>query len=210
MMSKCCVAYHEPMKLAMIQHAAVGHTRENNIARGLRAVEEASRNGADVVCFAELAFDLFHPQYPAATNANVAQLAEHIPGPTTEQFCACAKACAVVIVLNLFELDPVNGLTYDTSPIIDADGTILGKTRMVHITEYACFHEQGYYAPGDTGVPVYQTRAGKIGVAICYDRHYPDYSMCIDAGNPASSLQNEPVPNGGLINMGNGSHGTLK
>jgi len=59
--------------------------------------------------------------------------------------------------------------------VIDADGTMLGITRMVHITDYACFHEQGYYAPGDRGAPVYDTKIGRIGVAICYDRHYPEY-----------------------------------
>ncbi|MCH2105377.1 MAG: carbon-nitrogen hydrolase family protein, partial [Planctomycetes bacterium] len=58
--------------------------------------------------------------------------------------------------------------------VIDADGSLLGKTRMIHITEYACFHEQGYYEPGDLGLPVYETAAGRVGVAICYDRHYPE------------------------------------
>jgi len=59
--------------------------------------------------------------------------------------------------------------------VIDGDGSLLGVTRMVHITEYEHFHEQGYYRPGDTGAPVYETWAGRLGVAICYDRHYPEY-----------------------------------
>lgn len=63
--------------------------------------------------------------------------------------------------------------------VIDADGSLLGRTRMVHITDYPCFHEQGYYAPGDTGAPVYRTQAGSIGVAICYDRHYPEYMRAL-------------------------------
>jgi N-carbamoylputrescine amidase len=63
--------------------------------------------------------------------------------------------------------------------VIDADGSLLGITRMVHITDYPCFHEQGYYTPGDTGAPVYRTRAGSIGVAICYDRHYPEYMRAL-------------------------------
>ena len=96
-----------------------------------------------------------------------------VPGPTTEAFQEKARELGVVVVLNLFERD--GETTYDCSPVIDADGTLLGRTRMVHITDYTCFHEQGYYAPGDTGAPVYQTRAGRIGVAICYDRHYPEY-----------------------------------
>ena len=96
-----------------------------------------------------------------------------------------AKAAehGVVIVINLFERIEVAAsattgtpqvLTYDTSPVIDADGTLLGVTRMVHITDYAWFHEAGYYEPGDTGMPVYETRFGRIGVSICYDRHFPE------------------------------------
>ena len=63
--------------------------------------------------------------------------------------------------------------------MIDADGSLLGVTRMIHITEYACFHEQGYYTPGDKGAPVYATRAGKVGIAICYDRHFPEYMRAL-------------------------------
>ena len=63
--------------------------------------------------------------------------------------------------------------------MIDADGTLLGVTRMIHITEYACFHEQGYYTPGDKGAPVYRTQAGRVGVAICYDRHFPEYMRAL-------------------------------
>jgi N-carbamoylputrescine amidase len=66
--------------------------------------------------------------------------------------------------------------------VIDADGSLLGRTRMIHITDYPCFHEQGYYTPGDTGAPVYRTRAGAIGVAICYDRHYPEYMRALALG----------------------------
>jgi N-carbamoylputrescine amidase len=100
-----------------------------------------------------------------------------VPGPITEAFAKRAAELGVVVVLNLFERD--GDETYDCSPVIDADGALLGRTRMVHITDYACFHEQGYYAPGDTGAPVYETRAGKVGVAICYDRHYPEYMRAL-------------------------------
>ena len=120
----------------------------------------------------------FHPQVPA-TLEKLAQ-AEPVPGPTTEAFCALAKELGVVIVLNVFERGPgESGPTFDCSPVIDADGTILGVTRMVHITDYEFFHEKGYYAPGDTGAPVYDTRFGRIGVAICYDRHYPEYMRAL-------------------------------
>ncbi len=99
----------------------------------------------------------------------------------------------MVVVLNLFERDGVR--TFDTSPVIDADGTLLGRTRMIHITDYACFHEQGYYAPGDTGAPVYRTRHGTLGVAICYDRHYPEYLRALALGGADLVL----VPQAGAV-----------
>ena len=100
-------------------------------------------------------------------------LAEPIPGPTTDAFCDAARRLGVVVVLNLYERDGARA--FDTSPVIDADGRLLGRTRMMHITHYEGFYEQDYYTPGDTGAPVYDTAAGRLGVAICYDRHYPEY-----------------------------------
>ncbi len=165
------------MRIALVQQSA-GDDREANRHRGVEAVRQAAAVGAQVVCFAELAFDRFYPQRHA-TDAELA-LAESVPGPTTEAFAELARELGVVIVLNVFERD--GDRTYDTSPVIDADGTLLGRTRMVHITDYPCFHEQGYYAPGDTGAPVYQTRHGRIGVAICYDRHYGEYMRALALG----------------------------
>jgi N-carbamoylputrescine amidase len=165
------------MKIALIQQRAT-EDRADNRRRGLAAVVEAAAQGARIVCFAELAFEPFYPQ-EVATSA-VLELAEPIPGPTTKDFAALAADLGVVIVLNLFERDVDR--TYDSSPVIDADGRVLGTTRMVHITEYTCFHEQGYYAQGDRGAPVYETAYGKIGVAICYDRHYPEYMRALALG----------------------------
>ncbi len=160
--------------MALIQQHA-SPDKQDNVARGLRAFEQAAKAGAGLVCFAELAFEPFYPQRPAG--ASFRELAEPVPGPLTEAFAAKAREFGVVVVLNLFERD--GDRTFDCSPVIDADGALLGRTRMIHITEYACFHEQGYYTPGDTGAPVYDTKAGKIGVAICYDRHYPEYMRAL-------------------------------
>jgi len=162
------------MKIALVQQRATAD-REANRRRGLEAVEAAAWAGARLIAFAELAFDPFYPQDQATEE--LLQRAEPVPGPTTDRFAAAARDLGVALVLNVFERD--GDRTFDTSPVIDADGTLLGKTRMVHITEYACFHEQGYYAPGDSGVPVYDTRFGRIGVAICYDRHYPEYMRAL-------------------------------
>lgn len=179
--------------IALIQQLA-GPDREVNVARGLERVREAARAGARLVAFAELAFEPFFPRIPAAERtanqgegerqagrlSHVRELATTIPGPVTEPFCRLARELGVVIVLNLFERD--GDQCFDSSPVIDADGTILGVTRMVHITEYDCFHEQGYYCPGDRGVPVYDTAAGRVGVAICYDRHYPEVMRALGLG----------------------------
>lgn len=168
---------HGKMKIALVQQRATGD-RDANRRRGLEAVEEAARSGAKMVCFAELAFDVFYPQRHASSN--VLELAEPVPGPTTEMYCAKAAELGVVVILNVFERD--GDLTYDTSPVIDVDGSLMGKTRMVHITDYPCFHEKGYYAPGNSGAPVYDTAHGRIGVAICYDRHYPEYMRALALG----------------------------
>ena len=157
------------LRVAVVQQAA-SEDRDHNIARGLEAVSRAAGAGARLVCFAELAFDWFHPQRPA--QGDPARFAEEVPGPTTERFAAAARRHEVAVVINLYER--TGDRCFDSSPVIDVDGTLLGRTRMVHITDYDGFHEQGYYAPGDLGLPVYDTGVGRIGVAICYDRHYPE------------------------------------
>jgi N-carbamoylputrescine amidase len=162
------------MRIALVQQKA-GRDKAHNVERGLRAVRTAAAHGAQLVAFAELAFELFYPQNPAGPD--VLSLAEPIPGPTTRAFAVLAKELGVVVVLNMFERD--GSRSFDCSPVIDADGTLVGRTRMIHITDYAWFHEQGYYTPGDTGAPVYNTAVGKVGVAICYDRHYPEYMRAL-------------------------------
>jgi predicted amidohydrolase len=162
------------VEIALIQQHA-SPDRAANVARALDAVDRAASQGASLAIFAELAFERFHPQRPAS--GSCLELAETVPGPTTDAFCERARRHGIVIVLNLYERDGPRA--YDCSPVIDADGRLLGRTRMIHITDYACFHEQGYYTPGDTGAPVYETRVGRIGLAICYDRHYPEYMRAL-------------------------------
>ncbi len=158
------------MKIALIQQHAT-QDGEDNLRRGIEAFHQAARSGAELVAYAELGFLPFLPQTPATPDA--VQWAEPIPGPTTEEFSRLSREYGVVTVLNLFEKDGDN--TFDASPVIDADGTLLGVTRMVHIMDGLGFYEKGYYTPGDTDEFVFQTRVGKVGVAICYDRHFPEY-----------------------------------
>lgn len=163
------------MRIALVQQHAT-RDRADNLARGLAGFESAVRQGARIVGFAELAFEWFYPQRPAG-NANLLALAEPLDGPTVTAFQKKVRELGAAVVLNLFERDGQR--TFDSSPVIDADGTLLGVTRMIHITEYSCFHEQGYYTPGDRGAPVYETQAGRVGVAICYDRHFPEYMRAL-------------------------------
>ncbi|MGD8426787.1 MAG: nitrilase-related carbon-nitrogen hydrolase [Balneolaceae bacterium] len=158
------------MKIALIQQRCTENKKEN-LERGLKAAREAAEEGANIICFPELAFEPFYPQYKDASG--YLEQAESIPGPITQAFSEVAKEFQSIIVLNLFERDGEK--TYDSSPVINIDGSIMGITRMVHITDYEGFHEQQYYSPGDRGAPVYNTPFGKIGVAICYDRHFPEY-----------------------------------
>jgi predicted amidohydrolase len=164
------------MRLALAQLGS-GEDRGENLERALAAMAAAAARGAEMVVFPEIVLDRFFPQHPSPERGvcppAAAALAEPIPGPTTERLAARARELSLVTVFNLYEVD--GGRTFDSSPVIDADGSLLGVTRMLHITDYDGFHEQDYYHPGDTGAPVYETRAGRVGVAICYDRHYPEY-----------------------------------
>jgi beta-ureidopropionase len=162
------------VRIALVQQHA-SHDKQDNIARGVKALATAAARGARLVVFPELAFTRFLPQHPAS--GDVLGLAEPVPGPTTDLFSKYARELGVVVVLNLFERD--GAAAYDTSPVIDADGSLAGKTRMVHVIDAPCFHEQGYYTPGDLGAGVFQTAAGRVGIAICYDRHFPEYMRAL-------------------------------
>ena len=162
------------MKIALVQQHA-GPDREENLERGIRALDQAAAAGAKLAVFPELSFTLFLPRRPATAEALA--LAESVPGPTTERIQEAAGRLGVVVVFNLLERDGER--TYDTSPVIDADGRLLGKNRMVHVIEAPGFHEKGFYTPGDRGAGVFHTAAGRIGTAICYDRHFPEYMRAL-------------------------------
>ena len=119
------------MKIAIIQQQATEDVAAN-VQQGLDNIDKAAVQGAELAVFAELAFTRFYPQYLA--DGDVRHLAERVPGPTTEKFMAKAKEHNMVVVINLFELE--DGKTYDSSPVIDADGTLLGTTQMVLVADY--------------------------------------------------------------------------
>jgi len=164
------------MKIALVQQRAT-HDLEDNLRRGAAAFEEAADRGAKLIAFAELAFLPFLPQRPSSDRPDFGRFAQTIPGPLTEEFSALAARRGVVTVLNLLETDGAR--TFDSSPVLDADGRVLGTTRMVHIMDGPGFWERGYYAPGSNPRVVFDTAAGKVGVAICYDRHFPEYMRAL-------------------------------
>ncbi len=129
------------MKIALIQQRATA-SKEKNILKGLKAIDQAARKGAELIVFPELSFLPFFPQTPGDPRA--LELAETIPGPTTEIFSRVAKELGLVIVINLYERKGKN--VYDSSPVIDADGHIVGLGRMVHIMEGPGFHEKNIIA----------------------------------------------------------------
>ena len=162
------------LRIALAQHRATPDVADN-LRRLLQTMEEARRRGAELICVPELALLPFFPQHAGLDHA--VGYAEPIPGPTSDRIAAKARELGLVTVFNMYET--ADGRCFDSSPVYDADGSLCGVTRMVHITDYACFHERAYYAEGDRGAPVYDTAVGRIGVAICYDRHYPEYMRAL-------------------------------
>jgi N-carbamoylputrescine amidase len=166
----------ETVRVGLVQQRC-GSNPQLNLTRALEAMDRAADAGVNLIAFAELALTKFFPQHPRSPEAD--QVAEPIPGATANAIAAKSREHALVTVFNMYERDVESGKCYDSSPVFDADGALLGVTRMVHITDYACFHEKAYYAPGDNGAPVYETAVGRLGVAICYDRHYPEYMRAL-------------------------------
>jgi beta-ureidopropionase len=142
------------------------------IEKTMPLVEDAGRKGVQVLCLQEL---FYGPYFCAEQKTRWYELTEHIPnGPTTKMFQDVAKRLAMVIVLPIYE-EEISGVYYNTAAVIDADGTYLGKYRKHHIPQVAPgFWEKFYFRPGNTGYPVFETAVGKVGVYICYDRHFPE------------------------------------
>ena len=162
------------LKIALAQ-LSCGPEVKKNLSRGLEAMEQAASAGARLIVFPELSFLPFLPQKPAEPGYE--KWAEPVPGPTFEVIARKAAELKLVTVFNLLEI--YQGKTYDSSPVIEADGRLAGLNRMVHVLEAPGFHEKSYYCPGDLGAGVFTTSVGRLGVAICYDRHFPEYMRAL-------------------------------
>ena len=132
---------------------------------------KAASQGAQVMCFQEL---FYGPYFCQVQDALYYDYTEEIPdGPTTQRMCQLARDLHMVLVVPMYEVEHP-GIFYNTAAVIDADGTYLGKYRKTHIPQVKGFWEKFYFRPGNIGYPVFNTAVGKIGVYICYDRHFPE------------------------------------
>src|SRR5688500_15908311 len=146
--------------------------REANIDKHLTLIDQAGREGVQLLCMQEI---FTGPYFCAEQNPRWYEATEHIPdGPTTKLMQEYAKRYKMVIVVPLYE-EESTGVYYNTAAVIDADGKYLGKYRKNHIPHVAPgFWEKFYFRPGNLGYPVFDTQYGKVGVYICYDRHFPE------------------------------------
>ena len=155
--------------LGLLQHAC-GAKPAANLNKTLELTEKAAKKGAQIICTQEL----FRSQYFCQNEDHENfKLAESIPGPSSKAFQEIAKKYGVVIIASLFEKRAA-GLYHNTAIIIDADGTMLGTYRKMHIPDDPLFYEKFYFTPGDKGFKAWQTKFGKIGVLICWDQWYPE------------------------------------
>jgi N-carbamoylputrescine amidase len=143
-----------------------------NLDRAIVKIREAAHQGAQIVCLQELFKSLYFCDVEDYENF---KLAEHIPGPSTDIFSKVAAELNVVIIASLFE-KRAEGLYHNTTAVLDADGTYLGKYRKMHIPDDPAFYEKFYFTPGDLGYKVFKTRYARIGVLICWDQWYPEAS----------------------------------
>ena len=157
------------VKLGLIQSTASADLAAN-LKKTLALAERAAKQGAQIICTQEL----FRSQYfcQSEDHKNF-QLAEPIPGPTTQAFQKIAKKYKVVIVASLFEKRAA-GVYHNSAAVIDADGSLLGVYRKMHIPDDPLFYEKFYFTPGDLGFKAWQTKYGKIGVLVCWDQWYPE------------------------------------
>jgi N-carbamoylputrescine amidase len=156
-------------KVGLVQMSCSSDVKQN-IEKAVKGIREAASKGANVVCLQELFASLY---FCDVEDYEHFKLAEAIPGATTDHLSLLAKELGVVIIASLFE-KRTQGIYHNTTAVIDADGTYLGKYRKMHIPDDPAYYEKFYFTPGDLGYKVFQTKFAKIGVLICWDQWYPE------------------------------------
>jgi beta-ureidopropionase len=182
------------VRAALVQAAWTGD-KESMIKHHEEQARLAAAEGAQVICFQEL---FYGPYFCQVQDAKFYEYAESVPGPTSERFGHLAAELGLVIVLPVYEQEQP-GVLYNTAAVIDADGTYLGKYRKHHIPDLPGFWEKFYFRPGNAGYPVFDTAVGKVGVYICYDRHFPEGWRALGL-NGAQIVFNPSATSAGLSN----------
>ncbi len=158
------------VRAALVQATWSGD-KNSMIEKHADYVERAAKQGAQVMCFQEL---FYGPYFCQIQDTKYYGLTEKIPdGPTTQLFQEVARRNNIVLIVPMYEEDQ-SGVYYNTAAVIDNDGKYLGKYRKTHIPQVNGFWEKFYFRPGNMGYPVFETAVGKVGVYICYDRHFPE------------------------------------
>jgi N-carbamoylputrescine amidase len=157
------------MKIGIVQQANTGD-KAANIAKSVKGIEQCKAQGAELVVLQELHCGIYFCQ---AEETAMFDLAESIPGETTQIFADAAKKYEVVLVTSLFEKRAA-GIYHNTSVVFEKDGTIAGKYRKMHIPDDPAYYEKFYFTPGDLGFKPIQTSVGKLGVLVCWDQWYPE------------------------------------
>jgi N-carbamoylputrescine amidase len=159
------------VKIGLVQMSCVADV-QTNLNKAIEQIKVAASKGANIVCLQELFTSLYFCDVEAYENFN---LAEQIPGNSTNTLCTVAKENSVVIIASLFE-KRTSGIYHNTTAVIDADGTYLGKYRKMHIPDDPAYYEKFYFTPGDLGYKNFDTKYGRIGILICWDQWYPEAS----------------------------------
>lgn len=157
------------IKIGMVQMSCTGN-KEENLAKAIIKTKEAAAKGAQIICLQELFTSLYFCDVEDYENF---KLAEPIPGTTTEILGSVAAELNVVIIASLFE-KRTQGIYHNTTAVINADGSYLGKYRKMHIPDDPAYYEKFYFTPGDLGYKVFKTKFATIGVLICWDQWYPE------------------------------------
>ena len=157
------------VKVGLVQMSCTADVAGNK-AKAIVKIRQAAKQGAQIICLQELYTSLYFCDVEAYENF---KLAEPIPGKTTDELALLSKELNIVIIASLFE-KRAEGLYHNTTAVLDADGTYLGKYRKMHIPDDPAYYEKFYFTPGDLGYKVFKTKFATIGVLICWDQWYPE------------------------------------